>query len=117
MFLGYQNGKIVLAANTRAELENAPCMTFDRIEESAEEYVLYKGEYLTALAAAARQAADEKAAHLADLQAQLDELDLKAIRALRALSAGTGTEADKDKLEQLESAADTIRAEIRELAV
>ena len=37
MFLGYQNNKIVLAANSREELENAPCMVFDRIEESEEE--------------------------------------------------------------------------------
>ena len=47
MFLGYQNNKIVLIANTREELENAPCMVFDRIEETDVNYTLYNGEYLT----------------------------------------------------------------------
>ena len=46
---------------------------------------------------------------------QLDQLDLKAIRALRALSVGTGSQADKDKLEQLESQAEAVRQELREL--
>lgn len=40
MFLGYQNNKIVLAANTRAEIENAPLIETTKIEETAEEYVL-----------------------------------------------------------------------------
>lgn len=47
MFLGYQNGKIVLVKETRAELENAPCMTFDEIKETQKNYFLYNGEYVT----------------------------------------------------------------------
>ncbi len=46
MFLGYQKGKIVLAAATREALESAPCMAFDRIEETEREYVLWGGEYV-----------------------------------------------------------------------
>ena len=33
MFIGYQNDKIAFIADTREELENMPCVTFDRIEE------------------------------------------------------------------------------------
>ena len=34
MFLGYQNNKIVLAADTKEELENTPCMEFEEIIET-----------------------------------------------------------------------------------
>lgn len=47
MFLGYQNGKIVLVKETRAELENAPCMVFDKIVETDKNYFLHNGEYVT----------------------------------------------------------------------
>ena len=115
MFLGYQNEKIVLATDTKEELENAPCMVFDKIVKTSKEYVLYKGEYITAEQAEARQAAAEKEAHIAQLQAQLDTIDLKAIRALRAIQAGTGTEADSAKLAELEAQAEEIRRQIKEL--
>ena len=47
MFLGYQNKKIVLVANTKEELENAPCMVFDKIVETDKDYFLHNGEYVT----------------------------------------------------------------------
>lgn len=46
MFLGYQDDKIVLAANTRTEIENAPMIELSKIEETAEEYVLWNGKYV-----------------------------------------------------------------------
>lgn len=36
MFLGYQNDLISLVAETREELEKAPCMSFTKIEETEE---------------------------------------------------------------------------------
>ena len=60
-------------------------------------------------------AEQEKQAHRADLVAQLDALDLKTIRALRAIEAGTGTQADTDKLAELEAQAAQIREELKEL--
>ena len=59
--------------------------------------------------------AQQKQAQKTELIAQLDDLDLKAIRALRALSAGVGTVEDKAKLEELESQAAEIRRQIKEL--
>ena len=47
MFLGYQNNKIVLVANTKEELENTPCMAFDKIVETDKNYFLHNGEYVT----------------------------------------------------------------------
>ena len=47
MFLGYQSNKIVLVANTKEELENAPCMVFDKIVETDKTYFLHNGEYVT----------------------------------------------------------------------
>ena len=60
-------------------------------------------------------AEQEKQAHKADLIAQLDALDLKCIRALRAIQAGQGTQADTDKLAELEAQAAQIREELQEL--
>ena len=60
-------------------------------------------------------AEQEKQAHKTELITKLDDLDLKAIRALRALSAGVGTVEDKAKLEELESQAAEIRRQIKEL--
>lgn len=46
MFLGYQNDKIAFVANTREELENMPCVTLDKIEETDKTYFLHNGEYV-----------------------------------------------------------------------
>ena len=46
MFLGYQNDKIAFVAETREELENLPCVTFDKIEETDKTYFLHNGEYV-----------------------------------------------------------------------
>ena len=47
MFLGYQNNKIVLVADTKEELENAPCIVFDEIVETDKTSFLHNGEYVT----------------------------------------------------------------------
>ena len=47
MFLGYQNNKIVLIADTKEELENAPCIVFDEIVETDQNYFIHNGEYVT----------------------------------------------------------------------
>lgn len=109
MFLGYQNNKIVLTANTRAELENTPCMTFDKIEETEVNYTLYNGEYLTNEEVLVKQ----KEARKKELIAELDALDLKCIRAIRAIQAGTGTEDDTARLAELEEQAEEIRKELQ----
>lgn len=109
MFLGYQNNKIILTANTRAELENAPCMKFDSIEETDVNYTLYNGEYLTDEELLVKQ----KEARKKELIAELDGLDLKCIRAIRAIQAGTGTEDDTARLAELEEQAEEIRKQLQ----
>lgn len=46
MFIGYQNDKIAFIAETREELENLPCVTLDKIEETDKTYFLHNGEYV-----------------------------------------------------------------------
>lgn len=46
MFLGYQNDKIAFIAETKEELENMPCVTLDKIEETDKEYFLHNCEYV-----------------------------------------------------------------------
>ena len=117
MFLGYQKEKIVLVANTKEELENTPCMVFDKIEESSTDYELYNGEYITVAEAQAKREQAEKEAHIKELKEQLDALDLKSLRALRAIQAGVGTEEDTQRISALEEQAEEIREELRQLGV
>lgn len=67
---------------------------------------------------------EDKAAEIAKIQnqqkisklkQQLSELDLQAVRPLRAIAAGTATDEDKSRLAEIESQAETLRAEIAEL--
>lgn len=46
---------------------------------------------------------------------QLDEIDLKTVRPLRAMQSGQGTEDDQQKLNELEVQAEAIRQQIRDL--
>lgn len=111
MFLGYQNNKIVLTANTREELENTPCMSFDEIVESETEYTLYNGEYLTAEELAQAQKQDR----IAYLKGKLKETDEKSTRSVRAVLANTATDEDRAYLANLEQEAAEYRAELHEL--
>lgn len=64
---------------------------------------------------AEEQADKEKQYRKEQLITQLDGLDLKCIRALRAVQAGVGTEEDLAKLADLEQQATQIRQELKEL--
>lgn len=47
-----------------------------------------------------------------DIRAQLDEIDKKSTRPLRAVSSGVATKGDMDYLAQLEAQAAVLRAQI-----
>ena len=113
MFVGYQKDKIVFAANTRIEVENAFGVYFDRIEETDINYVLYDGKYLTPVEVEEKQ----KQERILVLKAELQDTDAQTIRPLRAKLAGTSTEVDEEKLTELEYRAQQLRAEIAELSV
>ena len=49
------------------------------------------------------------------LKQQLAELDLQAVRPLRAIAAGTATDEDKSRLAEIEGQAEALRAEIAEM--
>ena len=82
MFLGYQNDKIAFVADTREELENMPCVTLDRIEETGVEYVLHNGEYKPKAEVDAEAKKEETEARIAELQAYLDSTDWYVTRQL-----------------------------------
>ena len=52
---------------------------------------------------------------IAELIQQLAELDLQAVRPLRAIAAGTATDEDKSRLAEIEGQAEALRAEIANL--
>ena len=54
-----------------------------------------------------------KEARKKELIAELDALDLKCIRALRAIQSGTGTEDDTTRLAELEEQAEGIRQQLQ----
>lgn len=57
----------------------------------------------------------QKQAQIEELKHRLDELDLKSVRALRAVIAGTSTNDDLTRLEEIENQVQTIRTNINEL--
>ena len=57
----------------------------------------------------------QKQNQINELIQQLDEIDLKTVRPLRAIQSGQGTQADTDKLIELETQAEEIRRQIQEL--
>ena len=58
-----------------------------------------------------KQAAEQQAARTA-LLAELAAIDTATVRPLRAVLAGTGTDADKERLAELEAKAEEIRAKL-----
>ena len=64
---------------------------------------------------AEEEAEKEKQARKQELMAQLDALDLKCIRSLRAIQAGVSTDEDVAKLAELEEQAEQIRRELKDL--
>jgi len=56
-----------------------------------------------------------KASRIAEIYDQLDSLDKKSVRPLRAITAGTGTEDDTSKLQDIEMTTSNLRTELAEL--
>ena len=88
MFIAKNNDLIILANNSRAELERQlQFMVYTSIEETEEEYQLYNGEYLTAeeIAVKERERKDAMTLTPADVERALykakgmDFEDLKAL--------------------------------------
>ena len=52
---------------------------------------------------------------IAEIKSQLNQLDLSAIRSLRAIAAGTATEEDNAKLSEIESTATELRTQLSNL--
>ena len=71
---------------------------------------MYDGSYIT------KEEADIKRhkAHIAELKEQLKTIDEKSARSLRAIIAGTATDADRLFLESLEAQAEKIRGELND---
>lgn len=111
MFLGYQNNKIVLTANTREELESNKFMTFDDIVETDVNYTLYNGEYLTDEQLSEKQ----EQARKQELIAELAEIDEKEIRPMAAIAAGIATDEDRQRLAEYEAQKATIRQQLQQL--
>lgn len=58
---------------------------------------------------ATRQAVETEARRVAEIDARLTAIDIEAVRPLRAIAAGIGTQFDTDKLTALEAEAAGLR--------
>lgn len=58
---------------------------------------------------------EKKQERITEVQNELDRLDYKSIRAVRALESGTGTEEDREFLSDLELQAQVLRTQLQQL--
>ena len=58
---------------------------------------------------------EKKQERITEVQSELDRLDYKSIRAVRALESGTGTEEDREFLSDLEQQAQVLRTQLQQL--
>lgn len=75
----------------------------------------WDGNWYVSGFAPAKPEAVEKEEKLANLKAELEEIDSKSNRSMRAILAGTATEEDRTYLTELETQANDLRRQIREL--
>lgn len=102
-----KNEFIAFAATTKKEVEQAPCMSFTRIEEVDEEYVLFGGKWLSKGEAAEIQelAEKEKAVHSLESQTGLT----RAVRELVLAENSGASDYVKQKAQEIESLAAPLR--------
>lgn len=104
MFIAKNNDLIILAKDTREELEQAlQFMVYTSIEETDINYQLYNGEYLTPEEIEVKN----KERKRQEILGELDKLDLKSIRAIRAN--------DEEYIAQYEAQAQELRKQLQEL--
>ena len=120
MYLGYQKNEegqefIAMVGSTKKELENMPYIKFTKIVKADEDYVMYEGAYITVTEAKAIEEEKRKKEEKDALYAELDKLDLKAIRSMRAIQSGQGTEEDAQYLASIEARAEELRKQIAKL--
>lgn len=104
MFIARNNDLIILANNNKKELENQlKFMVYTDIEETDIQYTLYNGQYLTLEEVEQKEIEKRKQ----EILNELDKLDLKSIRAIRA--------EDQEYIEKYEQEAKALREELRKL--
>lgn len=108
MFIGYQDERIVFASNSEAEIRNLPCVVFDKIEETSEEYVLKNGEYVLKSVFNAIEEEENKQARISDLKRMLLETDYVVIKIAE-------DEASREEYADILAQRKLWRAEINEL--
>ena len=85
----------------------------DLLKAEVESYLAEHPEALVPEPAPPEPTAEQiEAARVAGIRAKLDELDRKAVRPLRAIAAGTATDADRTMLAEIEAQAAELRASI-----
>lgn len=88
---------------------------FDDYKDSVKPYVDQHANRSAELLAEWSRPENVKARRIEAIGAELDELDAKSVRHIRASLAGTATEADKAALAEIERQAENLRAELRGL--
>lgn len=104
MYIAKNGDLIVLARDKKKELEEAlKCVVYTSIEKTDIDYTFYNERYLSPEELAEAQ----KQARIAEIKEELNEIDFKSIRALRA--------GEDERLDELEAEAQALRDELHEL--
>lgn len=105
MFLGYQNGKIILYTENR--LDPQEYMLDGEMVETSDEYVLSGNQTEYVLKNSEESIEYQKELRKQEIIATLNKLDLKSIRAIRAN--------DTEYIQRYEEEAEALREELRNL--
>lgn len=97
--------------NEAVPIKREPFTSYEtRWEKGAD--LIYREVVVTAVVDEAAKAEAEKQQRISEIKQELDQIDLKSVRPVRAIQAGTGTVDDTAYLSQLESEAQVLRTEL-----
>lgn len=104
-------GQVVCVADDLFQIEISQ-EVYNNLSEHPNMYIYQNGAIVLNPNYEQEEEEKRRQAHIAELKQQLNEIDSKSARSLRAIVAGTATDADRAYLAELERQAEEIRGQL-----
>lgn len=99
----------------QGEIKKAENISFNDYYNNPQKYKVFKNKLIVNPQYNEEQAQLESERRMQEIKTELYELDLEAIRPLRAILAGTQTDEDLEKIKEIETKAKELRIKIQPL--